>query len=146
MIVCCLVCLFIMVAGFKLRSEPKHIKMIFGVIVGICCLLIGLTVLATGRTYKVSNFNMTESMSKCRTSEHGKNFYVTIRGQELVTTKGVVNYYEAESPESEVCEVIGQRREYTTTAPDWLYEAFFLSEPTISVEYVVTTVNISKAK
>jgi hypothetical protein len=76
---------------------------------------------------------------------HSNSIEIMIKGQELVANKSNVVYYSADSPEAEVCEINGQKRVYETTAPNWLYNAFFLTEPMVSVEYVVTSVNISKA-
>jgi hypothetical protein len=133
-------------AALRLKSEPKHIKMTFGVISGVFCILIGLTILATARTYRVENFAISDAAAKCNISEHKKSTNIIIKGQEFVATKGSIIQLEANSPEEEVCEIVGQKRVYETAAPAWLYHTFFLTDPVTSVEYVVTTVYISKAK
>lgn len=146
MIVCVLICAVIFIAAIRLKSEPRHIKIVFGVLSGVFCLLVALTIIATGRTYKVENFSISDSASKCFISKHKDNISLVIKGQEYVTTKDKLIYLDASSKEDEVYEVTGQKRVYETSAPEWLYQSFFLSEPTVSIEYVVTNAYISKAK
>ena len=146
MIVCVLVCVVICITALRLKSESKHIKMTFGVLCGAFCLLIALTMIATGRTYRVDNFAISDAASKCTVIERKNTVSVTIKGQEFVTAKDNVVYCDASDKESEVCEINGQKRVYETSAPSWLYKAYFLAEPAPSIEYAVTSCYISKAK
>jgi hypothetical protein len=63
----------------------------------------------------------------------------------ILPTANVVDY-DAADKASEVIEIQGERRIYKTNVPDFIYEMFYLTSPSVETTIVTTSMGTSTYK
>jgi hypothetical protein len=142
MIVCILFALLI-VALYLKGWYTNEVRLV----IYCTALILILTISITSRTYQGTGFRASYPLADCKVVNQGKDIVKvkTPVGEYLVKKEKVV-YYTAPDKDSEVLEISGEHRIYSSTAPDLLYYLYYLKAKEDSTETVIGGINISKAE
>ena len=148
MIVWLLISLGFMIVLWRCRKINRPIsKGELTVLLAFYLITMLVTVICHGRSYTANPFRMEYNAQMCHITQEKKVITVqtpdartfAVRPDQFIT-------YEAPDKASEMVEVEGSLRVYSSDAPEWLYKLYFMEDPKPSTEYVIDRINVSKAK
>lgn len=146
MVVCLFFVMWVLaIVYYRERLSENSLSIAVGSLVA-AIVIFGITTLVNCRVYNTEKFSMSVPRSECQFRQNKEKTTVYYQNNMYILPTANVVDYDAADKASEVIEIQGERRTYKTNVPDFIYEMFYLTSPSVETTIVTTSMGTSTYK